>query len=216
MKHQELKSYQRLHRDSFPESLGLRVHRALSWLDKAENESDDPDAQFIFLWIAFNAAYASEIDSREFSEQKHFVLFLEKLVSLDKDKLFYSLIWKHYSGAIRVLIDNPYVFSAFWQFQNNVITEDEFKNKFALSKNAANKALASNDILSVLSIIFSRLYILRNQLVHGGSTWQGKVNRSQILDAVKIMKEVVPLVISLMMTNPSELWGSAVYPVVTE
>ena len=38
--------------------LSLRLHRALSWLNRAEQLADDPDSQFIFLWIAFNAAYA--------------------------------------------------------------------------------------------------------------------------------------------------------------
>ena len=35
------------------------VQRALSWLDRAENSTDDPDGAFIFYWIAFNAAYAT-------------------------------------------------------------------------------------------------------------------------------------------------------------
>ena len=41
--------------------LGLRVHRALSWLQRAELCEHDEDARFIFLWIALNAAYADEI-----------------------------------------------------------------------------------------------------------------------------------------------------------
>ena len=36
----------------------LRMRRATSWLARAEQERDDPDAAFIFYWIAFNAAYA--------------------------------------------------------------------------------------------------------------------------------------------------------------
>ena len=54
--HATLKARQRELRHAFPESLGLRVHCALSWLYRAEQEPDDYDARFIFLWIAFNAA----------------------------------------------------------------------------------------------------------------------------------------------------------------
>jgi hypothetical protein len=36
-------------RDGFPESLGLRTHRALSWLKRAEREARDNDVRFIFL-----------------------------------------------------------------------------------------------------------------------------------------------------------------------
>lgn len=43
-------------------NLRLRAHRALSWLDRTE-QADDLDGSFIFLWIAFNAAYAAGIDA---------------------------------------------------------------------------------------------------------------------------------------------------------
>ena len=40
-----LKARQRQIRNGFPESLSLRVHRALSWLDRAERETEDQDAR---------------------------------------------------------------------------------------------------------------------------------------------------------------------------
>ncbi|WP_235901634.1 HEPN domain-containing protein [Alcanivorax sediminis] len=55
-----LKNRQRQERDNYPDNLGLRVHRALSWFNRAEQEAD-PDSRFIFLWIAFNAGYAKAI-----------------------------------------------------------------------------------------------------------------------------------------------------------
>ena len=48
-RHAELKARQRALRDGFPEALGLRVHRALSWLDRAEQETQDEDTRFILL-----------------------------------------------------------------------------------------------------------------------------------------------------------------------
>ena len=42
--------------------VGLRLRRSTSWLFRAEtamrDANGDPDAAFIFLWIAFNALYA--------------------------------------------------------------------------------------------------------------------------------------------------------------
>lgn len=73
-----------------------------------------------------------------------------------------------------------------------------------------------NEVADVLVIIFSRLFTLRNQLVHGGATWNGAVNRDQIRDGVNFMRELVPLVIELMMDNPRELWGEPSYPVVKQ
>lgn len=37
--------------------MGLRVHRSISWIGRPEQATDD-DGRFIFLWIAFDAAYA--------------------------------------------------------------------------------------------------------------------------------------------------------------
>ena len=122
--YKELKARQRAERENYPENLSLRVHRALSWLDRAEQE-DDPDSRFIFLWIAFNAAYATDIDDREgLSEQRTFNAFLEKLQSLDCSHRLNKLVWNAYPSAIRVLLDNPYVFSCFWDHQKGQKSED--------------------------------------------------------------------------------------------
>ena len=56
---------QRQMRANFPEAMALRVHRALSWLDRAEQCEDDADGRFIFLWFAFNAVYADETEFQQ-------------------------------------------------------------------------------------------------------------------------------------------------------
>ena len=56
-----LKEKQRRLREGFPEALGLRVHRALSWLGRAETAGEDGDVRFILLWVGFNSAYAGEL-----------------------------------------------------------------------------------------------------------------------------------------------------------
>ena len=42
---EHLKAIQRQQRESFPEALSLRTHRALSWLHRAEQEEEDDDAE---------------------------------------------------------------------------------------------------------------------------------------------------------------------------
>lgn len=58
--HEQLKAHHRQLRDTQPEGLRLREHRALSWLRRIE-QAEDADGRFLFLWIAFNATYAQEI-----------------------------------------------------------------------------------------------------------------------------------------------------------
>ncbi len=210
-----LKQRQRETRDGFPESLALRTHRALSWLDRAEREAEDDDARFLFLWIAFNAAYANELPQNlDLSERKAFRLFLRKLIDLDVDKLIYRLVWESFSSTIRLLIDNKFVHAPFWDWQNGRISEAEWAERFSKDKAAATKALGRMDTETVLAVAFDRLYVLRNQLVHGGATWNSSVNRSQVHDGARFIGQIVPIIIHLMMENPDTLWGDPCYPVV--
>ena len=214
LQHDELKTRHRLVRDAEPANLRLRIHRSLSWLRRAE-QADDQDGRFIFLWIAFNAAYAQEIgEDHHLSEQAAFKAFLKKLCGLDKDKRIEALVWKEFSGSIRTLLDNPYVFEAFWQHQRGEIAEAQWKEHFASSKKAAQSALTSGNTPALLGVMFNRIYTLRNQILHGGATWDGAVNREQIRDCARLLGKFVPLVIELMMDNPATLWGDACYPVV--
>jgi hypothetical protein len=45
-------------------------------------------------------------------------------------------------------------------------------------------------------------YVLRNQLVHGGSTWNSGVNSAQVRDGAEILGFLMPLFIDIMMDNP--------------
>jgi hypothetical protein len=218
MQFERLKERQRAERHGWPENLALRVHRALSWLHRAEQlaHADDVDGEFVFLWIAFNAAYATEIDERyRESEQQTFRAFLQKLLELDAGKKrFDALVWQEFPKSIRVLLDNRYVFADFWHWQNGSLTEDEFQAKFAAANRAAHVALGRLDTVTVLAIVLSRIYVLRNQLVHGGATWGSSVNREQLRDCTNFMAQFVPLVIEVMMDHPETLWGQGTYPVV--
>lgn len=215
MTFQSLKDRQRLERDNYPINLSLRVHRALSWLDRAEQAAKDEDAQFIFLWISFNAAYANEIDDhRRFTEQETFRNFIERLIDLDTNNRLADLVWLEFNSSIRVLLRNKFVFQPFWDFHNQKKTEQEWKDDFDTSNAFAHKALGHKNTAAVLSVIFSRLYTLRNQTIHGGATWNSSVNRDQMRDAVAFMRKFVPSIIEIMMSNANELWGEPCFPVI--
>ena len=209
-----LKARQRAERSEWPTNLGLRVHRALSWLNRAE-QCEDQDGRFIFHWIAFNAAYANEILVGErLNEQEIFGQFLQKLVDLDKNELLYGLIWAEFSSSVRVLLANRYVFQPFWDYQNDKISEQEWLDRFENANAAAGRALANQRTRDVLAVVLSRMYTLRNQLLHGGATWDSSVNREQLRDCSAFLGKLVPTIIQLMMDNPDTLWGDACYPVV--
>ena len=215
-RHQALKEKQRFVRDAFHENVSIRIHRALSWLQRAEMCEDDPDAKFIFLWIAFNAAYGQEHENFYNSETELFSRFIHRLVELDRDKALYELLWKQFSSHIRILLDNQFVFQPFWDYQKEKIDEAQWQRQFRNERGFINAALASESSEKVLCIILRRLYTLRNQLVHGGATWNGSVNRPQLNDAVAIMENLVPIVINLMLDHAVKFMGKPSYPLIGE
>lgn len=212
--YQQLKERHRLERDTYPQALSLRVHRALSWLNKAE-QCEDYDSQFIFLWIAFNSAYAQDFDyKQDFSERGLYQEFLVKIEHLDISKRLSDIVWSQYTTSIRLILNNEFILQSYWKFQSGQITEDMWKKEHSGAKIAANSALASGDTVTVLSIVFSRLYTLRNQLLHGGATYNSQVNREQLRDCTVLLSSIVPTVIELMMDGADQLWGDAVYPLI--
>jgi hypothetical protein len=211
---ESLKEKQRSLRDGFSTELTLRVHRGLSWYGRACNEQDDADVRFILLWIAFNAAYASDLDVDVGNDRDKFRLFFKTLVELDREDRIYGLVWKRFSNEIRMLLDNRYVFAPFWAHQNGVPGNADWEERLARSKHAVGRAIGAHDTPTILSILFDRLYVLRNQLIHGGATWCSKVNRDQVRDGAAILNNLVPIFIDTMMDNPQHPWGMPFYPVV--
>jgi hypothetical protein len=209
-----LKAKQRLIRDTFETPLTLRVHRALSWMGRAEREVDDSDVKFILLWIAFNAAYAGTIDDAPLGERESFRRFFECLLELDSEHRIYSAVWDRFSNEIRLLLRNKYVFAPFWARQNNVPGNADWGQRLEASHRAVASAMAARDTGRIVSVVFDRLYVLRNQLIHGGATWQSSVNRDQVRDGAAVLGWLVPVFIDIMMDHPERGWDMPHYPVV--
>lgn len=191
----------------------VRLHRALSWLGRAEAEADDPDARFVFLWIALNAAYAREIGLGE-TERARLLDFLSRLVALDASGRIHEALFGQFSGPIRTLIENKCVYQPFWTAQQNWDRTESWREGFEASRKLALRALMEKDTVRVLSIVFDRLYVLRNQLVHGGATWNSAVNRPQVRDGVAILGTLLPLLLELMIAHPDQDHGEILYPLV--
>lgn len=213
MKAADLKTALKSRLDEHPEATRIRLHRAISWLSRAEQESDDPDAAFIFLWIAFNAAYAKQFGF-ENTERETLQAFIDTLVKVDANKRLNSAVFSQFTGPIRVLIENKFIFEPFWKALRDHDSSNRWKTQFeAINQRAFGAVMASRTEV-VLAIVFERLYVLRNQLVHGGATWHSKVNRPQVSDGTRILGTLVPIIIELMISHPELDFGENLYPVV--
>ena len=215
----DLEQTYRKERTQFSDNFRLRIHRALSWAKKAatsvNNQAEDLDIAFMSLWISFNAAYAKDINTNSPADRHNFREFLQLICSLDQEQKMYKLVWTTFPKSIRLLLDNQFVFQPFWDFHNGKITEAEWQSQFTEAKKQANQALASQETGNLLFIVFDRLYTLRNQIVHGGSTYASSANRQQLEDGCHFLTNCLAIILEVMMNNPREqLWGKPFYPYV--
>jgi hypothetical protein len=194
------------------EILAIRIHRAISWLKSAEKQEGNLDMKFISLWVSFNACYAVDINGLSSKSEKAKLRdFTSSLVEFDRTRL-YNLFWEKFSGPVKVLIENKFVFEKFWEYTRG--ESDDYEFAFNKSITAASNCLSKQNIEGLLEIVLERLYTLRNQLIHGGATYNSKLNRAQLRDACNIMQLLVPIIIDIMLENGEHNWGEIAYPVI--
>ena len=201
--------------------LGLRLRRVLSWYERALQEGDDADAQFIFCWIAYNSAYGVDDSDlikngrppiHELERQRE---FFEKLIPLDRQRRLREVLEKEVYGAIQTILENEYIYRAFWLFEKGELRFENWLDTLDAQQIRVARAYREADVSYILNTLFERLYVLRNQIIHGGATYRGKVNRSQVEEGAKVMIALMPYIAELMMDGADVDWGVATFPVIT-
>lgn len=167
----------------------LRCKRARSWLRRAKEEVAVPDldARFIFLWIALNALFgrakyrlAADERTAEFKDLREFV---NSMCRLDQGAVQRALRDPHIREHVRVLLDDRYLDNKCWQ---------RWDEKNITDKTARESCcVASSEYQSELVTLFSRLYVLRNQIFHGCSTDRSSRNRPSLMAAVPVLEKLV-------------------------
>lgn len=199
-----------------PFNLDVKVRRALSWMKQAEDiEDSNSDNRFLFYWIAFNALYSSKIEDSGTHTNEHVIYrrYFKKLLNADKKKRIYNMVWGHMKPQFRQLITNKYLFGYFWKFHNNELEAKSWDQIFQSMNKKFQNHLKYDRVPEALADVFSRLYVLRNQIIHGGSTWGGDRNRNQVKICSKVISVMVPLMVDIMLDSPDVDWGDLHYPV---
>ena len=202
-----------------------RMRRAYAWHERSRREGTEDIERFMFLWIAFNAAYGDEAALRDLveredergSESHRFKAFLRNVVAKDEAGVLERVVWDEFTGPIRLLLSNRYVFHPFWKAVWASERDGHWRRHFKSREREAKRALARRDTFTVLRVVFDRLYILRNQIFHGGTTYPSGFGRDQIRDGSRIMASLVPAILDIMRQDidadpDSQLWGKVAYP----
>ncbi len=215
----------------------LRMRRSTSWFARAEEElfgkpTPDPDAAFVFYWIAFNAAYA-DTDAGGFEQQREqgsFNDYIGRLLFHDKDDAICGALRDELSKeAFLSFINNQYLYAGFWQHHGGDARHSDWQARFEAENREAERALdrvmprgnaMSLNVIQerqragqqALGTLFDRMYVFRNQMIHGAATYQSRVTGDQVRDGARIMALLVPVFLDLMMDNPKVDWGISRYP----
>ena len=196
-----------------------RMRRARSWLAQSEKVASDEE-KFICLWIAFNAAYGGEptgADGDGPNETRKITNFLREITDHDEGgKISTLLLSGPYYRQIEQLLDNKYAFKAFWQYVRGEAEGADWRTAFRRNNDSFWRDFEDGNVYGVFREIFWRLYQLRNQVFHGGVTFQEGWGRTQLEQGRQIMEDIVPAILDVMGENTGSDWGKVAYPRVGE
>ena len=204
------------HKIEFDENFRIKLHRAFSWL-KQTDEAPNEDLRYICLWIAFNSVYGKEREPQNIGttlgDRQSFQRYLAVISNLDKKNRIITAIRKNLKEIIRELLENRYTFQPYWDYYNGKKEFSEWERAFQKAKKLAIQELTEGGTAQILSIVFDRLYTLRNQILHGGATCGSQINRKQLHDGCLILETLIPVILEIMISKPdTEIWGEPYYP----
>ena len=199
--------------DELPANIQTRTRRALSWLERAEMEGDDPDAAFIFYWIAFDAACAGRWLGKSPTRADFMSLFQQAADADGLDAIRDCILANDLSDAILEVVANPYAFEPFWDYFNGTAASaDDWRDQLLDDVERTSVDLENGNVADPLATLFERLYVVRNQLILGEATWNRYVNRSQVEAGAEILESIVPALVALMMDAPDMFDHPSRYP----
>ena len=191
----------------------VRVHRSLSWFERASelNEEEHPDGRLLYAWIALSSLYGgwdeqSGYPARDSESRQAFV---EMLLRIDGGGLLAETITALEADILWVL-DNKFLDPRFWknpQQPGNVHAKYHRAVRLYHDKNWA----------AILEYTLERLAVLRGQIVHGAATRGSKLNRESLDRCRTVLESLLPVVLQLVIENRADDdWAPLCYPPVKE
>jgi hypothetical protein len=203
-----------------PADQGLldRLQRADSWIQAASALPPDRlHEAFIFLYIAFNCLYGRrkyEGDASQIEEDLD-AFFTKVLAMHERDAAEGERIL---TGALKVcredgavLIRDRFLVNRYWRGNQPPATLQPKLNKEAVG---ALEALADGDYREYLGLVFHRISVLRNQVMHGCATYGARsYGRASLAKALRVLRVLIPAFYQLARRYGHDLsWDPIPYP----
>jgi hypothetical protein len=186
-----------------------RMHRAISWLYACEENIND-DLAFLSAWIGFNSCYSVPPKSAGEKEYDRISDFLADIIRMDRSNLITSYVFEEQVGLIDSLMNNQYLFRNFWISIHS--QEEGWEQEYNSINAQIQKHRDVKNTLDHCNDILKRVYVLRNQLIHGAATYESSMNRDQMEICMIFMRGFLLRIINVMIANPRKDWGQINYP----
>ncbi len=201
------------------EGVRIRVHRALTWLEFAErcDPQEDLDARLVAQWIALNSLYG-RWDTRAgtpMADRDSLRVFAEQLLQHDHDGLVPAVLQTHAKLAT-ALFEDRYLCRHFWSEPAAPRGRDRNRDA-AAGAGRAREQLREGRHEAALARLLGRIHFVRNQLVHGGSTYNGRLNRTAVRRASQMLQHLIACFLQVIMEHGYvDDWGQLCYPPIEE
>ena len=189
----------------------IRIHRALSWLQRVEQieEGTDLDLVLVCQWIAFNSLYGQWDETRREprADRDCSRRFLDRILELDPDGQVEEILIEH-KRLVMSLLDDEYLSSFFWQEPSARRAGQSKKAKYDARTWYLEKRWPM-----VLDRLIERVYLMRCQLIHGAATFGSRLNRTSLRRCATMLGHLLPAVLLVMIDRGAdESWGPMCYP----
>ncbi|MFQ5700004.1 MAG: hypothetical protein ACE5IL_17210 [Myxococcota bacterium] len=192
------------------ESWRIRVHRAISWLEQAEElPPEQQDLRFVALWIAFNSLYGEwDRDEhqpvRDASSRRRLAA---RLVDLDAPRVEWLL--RGSRSTLKSVLSSRYLLADYWKDPDD---EKRWTRHFEDARRL-QRNLDGEQILRVLQQTLHRLTVLRGQVFHGQSTRGSRLNRAVVRPCGQLLASFVPVFIEIVLEEGADdEWGPVGFP----
>jgi Apea-like HEPN len=190
--------------------LAVRVHRAFSWLEAAENSSAEvPDVRLILSWIGFNALYGSWNSAKGEPEPDFFTLkkFVSLILAIDKDNVLPDTLCIQ-RPRIANLFHDRFVSDYYWKTIGKKASFSVERGRYL-----CDRLFAEKKWLMLLDELFQRIYLVRCQLVHGASTHGSSLNRKAVAESAGVIDQLLRSTLRVVIDHGlGQNWDNLCYP----
>ncbi len=191
-------------RDSYAEAhlyedVRIRVHRSLTWMEKAESRGDaDADTALIEWWAAASALFSrvSVVTQQPLADREASLSFSRQIIHWDRDGILAATL-RTLAGEATAMWNDPYLTRAFGLGLKAVLTSEQAGGSETRAPSAAPLAAPPADGALRLAGILERAGLTVRQLTLGAASYGGAQNREAVARSRRALAALLPALLQV-------------------